>query len=123
VAIDDFGAGFSSLSYLKNLPFSKLKIDREFVVDVHERKDSQAICSTLIALSRGLHIQLLAEGVERREEVEALMALGCTTFQGFFFARPQLSGDFVRTVTDRAWLDSLDFGAAATSEPLERRRA
>ena len=123
VAIDDFGVGFSSLSYLKNLPFSKLKIDREFVVDVHERKDSQAICSTLIALSKGLHIEILAEGVERPEEVQTLVELGCTTFQGYFFAKPQLSDDFVRLVTDRAWLDRLDVHRVAVSESRGRRKA
>ena len=54
LAIDDFGSGYSSLSYLKNLPFDKLKIDREFVVDVHLRRDSQAICRSLVELTRGL---------------------------------------------------------------------
>ena len=57
LAIDDFGSGYSSLSYLKNLPFDKLKIDREFVVDVHLRKDSQAICRSLVELARGLGLR------------------------------------------------------------------
>jgi EAL domain-containing protein (putative c-di-GMP-specific phosphodiesterase class I) len=124
VAIDDFGAGFSSLSYLKNLPFTRLKIDREFVVDVHQRKDSQAICSALVALARGLRIEILAEGVERREEVETLLELGCTTFQGYFFAKPQSADDFARLATDAAWLAALDVGSAAASpESLDRQRA
>jgi len=107
VAIDDFGAGYSSLSYLKNLPFSKLKIDREFVTHVNERRDSQAICRALVELSRGLDIKVLAEGTETLEEVESLRRLGCDIFQGFVFARPMTGDDFVRTVSDPVWLASL----------------
>ena len=107
VAIDDFGTGYSSLSYLKNLPFSKLKIDREFVTDVHQRRDSHAICTALVELARGLDIVVLAEGVETREEADALRRLGCSMFQGFFFARPLAAEDFARTVTDPNWLEVL----------------
>jgi EAL domain-containing protein (putative c-di-GMP-specific phosphodiesterase class I)/GGDEF domain-containing protein len=107
VALDDFGAGYSSLTYLKNLPFSKLKIDREFVDRIDERRDSQAICAALVELSRRLEISILAEGVERPEEVDTLRKLGCSMFQGFLFARPLPASEFVRTVTDPA------FGALA----------
>jgi EAL domain-containing protein (putative c-di-GMP-specific phosphodiesterase class I) len=99
VAIDDFGAGYSSLSYLKNLPFTKLKIDREFVTDIDKRSDSRAICKALVELGRGLNIAVLAEGVETRQEVETLRNLGCTMFQGFYFARPMPAEDFVAAVT------------------------
>jgi len=85
LAIDDFGSGYSSLSYLKNLPFDKLKIDREFVVDVHLRRDSQAICRSLVELTRGLGLEILAEGVESGEEVETLRLLGCACFRLLFF--------------------------------------
>jgi EAL domain-containing protein (putative c-di-GMP-specific phosphodiesterase class I) len=98
VALDDFGAGYSSLSYLKNLPFSKLKIDREFVSEVDQRRDSRAICGSLIELARGLGIAVVAEGVERREEFEVLQTLGCTQFQGFYFARPMAAADFAGAV-------------------------
>ncbi len=123
VAIDDFGAGYSSLSYLKNLPITKLKIDREFVFKVHERPDSQAICSALVALANGLNIKLLAEGAEEREEVETLVRLGCSMFQGYVFAKPQSAAEFARTVGDAAWLDGLGFGAADLKAPTRRRRA
>lgn len=96
LAIDDFGSGYSSLSYVKNLPFDKLKIDREFVVKVHERRDSQAICRCLIELARGLGLKLLAEGVEREEEVNLLRSFGCTLFQGYFFSRPLSGEEFLR---------------------------
>ncbi|HEY1752455.1 MAG TPA: GGDEF domain-containing phosphodiesterase [Caulobacteraceae bacterium] len=104
VAIDDFGAGASSLGDLKTLPFSKLKIDRAFVTDVSEKHDSQAVCAALIELGRRLDIAVLAEGVETREEVEALRVLGCSLFQGFFFARPLPADKFVRRIADPEWL-------------------
>jgi EAL domain-containing protein (putative c-di-GMP-specific phosphodiesterase class I)/GGDEF domain-containing protein len=88
IAIDDFGSGYSSLSYLKNLRFDKLKIDREFVSNVDACSESRAICRALIELGRGLHLSVLAEGVETAEEVETLRGLGCSLFQGFFFSRP-----------------------------------
>ena len=121
VAIDDFGAGYSSLSYLKNLPFSKLKIDREFVAGVDARPDSQAICRALVELCRGLNIAVLAEGVETREEVEALCDLGCSIFQGFYFAQPMPAEQFARTVTDPAWLALLASPAYRRLDALKRR--
>jgi EAL domain-containing protein (putative c-di-GMP-specific phosphodiesterase class I) len=107
VAIDDFGTGYSSLSYLKNLPFSKLKIDREFVEAIQERRDSQAICTALVELARGLGITVMAEGVETRAEAETLVGLGCSTFQGFYFARPMNAEAFYMTVTNPEWLAML----------------
>lgn len=99
VAIDDFGSGYSSLSYVKNLPFDKLKIDREFVTDVDTCADSRAICRTLIELGRGLGIAVLAEGVETAAEVATLRALGCTLFQGFHFSRPLDAAAFNAALT------------------------
>ncbi|MDB5698610.1 MAG: hypothetical protein JWN69_1414 [Alphaproteobacteria bacterium] len=103
LAIDDFGSGYSSLSYVKNLPFDKLKIDREFVVKVHERRDSQAICRSLIELARGLGIKLLAEGVETIDEVRLLRSFGCTLFQGYYFSRPLVGEEFVRRALSEEW--------------------
>ncbi len=121
VAIDDFGTGYSSLSYLKNLPFSKLKIDREFVTEVHQRRDSHAICTALVELARGLDILVLAEGVETREEADALRRLGCSMFQGFFFARPLAAEDFARTVTDPEWMAALHSPVRRQHATLQRR--
>jgi Amt family ammonium transporter len=108
VAIDDFGAGYSSLSYLKNLPFSKLKIDREFVKDVDVTRDSRAICAALMALSQGLGIPVLAEGVETPSQVATLRELGCRLFQGFAFARPLDGPEFAATVRNPAWLAEVE---------------
>ncbi|MET0293992.1 MAG: GGDEF domain-containing phosphodiesterase [Phenylobacterium sp.] len=120
VAIDDFGAGYSSLSYLKNLPFSKLKIDREFVTKADQRRDERAICTALIELGLGLDIAVLAEGAETFEEVQTLHRLGCSQFQGFYFARPMAGPDFVRTVKDPEWLSSLYPPAAQRPRPGRR---
>lgn len=103
LAIDDFGSGYSSLSYLKNLPFDKLKIDREFVAQADRRRDSRAICRALIELGRGLDLQVLAEGVETPEEVAALQALGCHIFQGYRFSRPLPADEFCSLAADHDW--------------------
>lgn len=100
VAIDDFGTGFSSLSSLRKLTFDKIKIDREFVADVDRRKDSQAICQSIIALARGLGIRVLAEGVERREEYAWLRQHGCDCFQGYYFSAPLEASAFAAFVED-----------------------
>jgi Amt family ammonium transporter len=107
LAIDDFGSGYSSLSYLKNLPFDKLKIDREFVTDIDSRSDSRAICRALIELGRGLGLLVLAEGVETAAEVETLCALGCEIFQGYYFSKPLSGDDYRRLAADPAWLPAL----------------
>ncbi len=99
VAIDDFGTGYSSLSALRALRFDKLKIDRSFVTDVDQRRDSQAICSALLALGCGLGIKVLAEGVETPAEYAWLRAQGCCFFQGYHFARPLAPEDFVSFVS------------------------
>jgi len=88
LSADDFGKGFSSISYLKNLPFDKLKIDREFVAGLDARKDSLAICRALVSLGRDLGLSVLAEGVETQAEIAALQALGCRLFQGYYFSGP-----------------------------------
>ncbi|MDP1875506.1 bifunctional diguanylate cyclase/phosphodiesterase [Phenylobacterium sp.] len=111
LAVDDFGSGYSSLSYLKNLPFDKLKIDREFVAQIDQRRDSRAICRALIELGRGLDLLVLAEGVETEAEVACLRSLGCHVFQGYHFSRP-LSGEaFLALATDAEWRKRLSAGA------------
>jgi EAL domain-containing protein (putative c-di-GMP-specific phosphodiesterase class I)/GGDEF domain-containing protein len=117
LAIDDFGAGYSSLSYLKNLPFDKLKIDREFVTHVDQRRDSRAICAALIELGRGLDLLILAEGVESQAEVDVLRDLGCRVFQGYHFSKP-LSGEAFRALArDASWLAPLSGAALKSSVP------
>jgi EAL domain-containing protein (putative c-di-GMP-specific phosphodiesterase class I)/GGDEF domain-containing protein len=98
IAIDDFGTGYASMSYLRKLPFDQLKIDREFVSDVHQRPDSQAICRAMVALSTGLGLDVLAEGAEAEDEVRFLHDLGCQLFQGYFFSKPLPVAEFVAAI-------------------------
>ncbi|MFN7027740.1 MAG: putative bifunctional diguanylate cyclase/phosphodiesterase [Sphingopyxis sp.] len=107
IAIDDFGTGYSSFSTLRQLTFDKIKIDREFVTDVHLRPQSQAICQSIIALGRGLDIRVLAEGVETAEEYRWLSQHGCRHFQGYYFSRPLSAADFLNFINDRASLLAL----------------
>jgi EAL domain-containing protein (putative c-di-GMP-specific phosphodiesterase class I) len=118
LAIDDFGSGYSGLSYLKNLPFDKLKIDREFVTDADSRRDSRAICSALLELGRGLDLQVLAEGVETEAEFRTLEALGCRIFQGYYFSRPLSGPAFRKFATTARWpaCGSQTEPSSATSE-------
>ncbi len=107
IAIDDFGTGYSSFSTLRTLAFDKIKIDREFVTNVDTRRDSQAICQSIVALGRGLGIRVLAEGVERRAEYEWLLRHGCSHFQGYYFSPPLTGADFVAFARDTTGLAKL----------------
>ena len=117
IAIDDFGTGYASMSYLRKLPFDKLKIDREFVTDVHQRKDSQAICSAMIALSEGMGLSVLAEGTEKEEEVRFLSGMGCRLFQGYYFAKPMPAHEF-GAATDAIALRSLLKKIGPAEQPI-----
>lgn len=121
LAIDDFGSGYSSLTYLRRLPFQKLKIDREFVTHVDQRADSRTICQALIDLTAGLELAVLAEGVERFEEVEMLRTMGCSTFQGFYFSRPIAAEEFLPTITDPSWMARVCSRVHREQHELRRR--
>ncbi|SDQ35491.1 EAL domain-containing protein [Pseudoxanthomonas sp. CF125] len=88
-SIDDFGTGFSSLSYLKHLPLDFLKIDQSFVADVHSNPGSAAICRALLTLAHTLGLSVIAEGVENQEQYLWLKQNGCEHLQGYFIARPE----------------------------------
>ncbi|EJN6827425.1 c-di-GMP phosphodiesterase [Vibrio cidicii] len=89
ISIDDFGTGYSSLRYLKHLAVDVLKIDRSFVTQLHLDQSDQAIVDTIIMTADRLNLEVIAEGVEEHEEMEALMKLGCEQFQGYLFDKPQ----------------------------------
>ena len=88
IAIDDFGTGHSSLSRLKLLPISELKIDRSFIRDIAEDKDDAAIVQAILALSASLGLRVVAEGVEHAGQEAFLLKHGCVLAQGYFYARP-----------------------------------
>jgi diguanylate cyclase (GGDEF)-like protein/PAS domain S-box-containing protein len=88
LSLDDFGTGYSSLAYLKRFPVGKLKIDRSFVNDLETDPDDWAIASTIVSMGRSLRMTVLAEGVEKAEQLALLRKMGCDMAQGFLFSRP-----------------------------------
>jgi len=89
VALDDFGKGYSSLSYLQQLAINIIKIDKQFVDGLPENQDSVTLVHTIIAMAHNLGKEVLAEGVEREEQRQKLLELGCDYGQGFLWSRPQ----------------------------------
>jgi len=94
VAIDDFGTGYSSLSYLKNFPISRLKIDRSFVRDITTNPDDAAIARIIIDIARALNLNVIAEGVETRAQMQFLSFNNCVEMQGYHFSRPVPAEEF-----------------------------
>jgi diguanylate cyclase (GGDEF)-like protein len=88
IALDDFGSGYSSLSYLQHFPFDKLKIDGSFVTPLGKSQNSGFIIQAIVALGRALNLSVLVEGVETEEQRMLLRLAGCDEMQGFLFGRP-----------------------------------
>jgi EAL domain-containing protein (putative c-di-GMP-specific phosphodiesterase class I) len=98
IALDDFGKGYSSLSYLRAFTFDKIKIDRSFISDLATNHQSVVIVRTVIGLGRSLNIPVLAEGVETQAQYDALAHEGCDEVQGYLTGRPLPIEDYASVV-------------------------
>ncbi|OYX03631.1 MAG: bifunctional diguanylate cyclase/phosphodiesterase, partial [Caulobacter vibrioides] len=88
LALDDFGTGYASLAYLRRHPIDKLKIDRSFVSSLPKNEESMAVASAIVSLAKSLGLKTTAEGVETKGQLDALVKLGCSEFQGYLLGRP-----------------------------------
>jgi diguanylate cyclase (GGDEF)-like protein/PAS domain S-box-containing protein len=101
VSIDDFGTGYSSLSYLKDLPIDAIKIDKAFIRDLAENTHDQKVSKAIIALSKSLGYQVIAEGVETREQEKFLRVHGCDIGQGYLYSKPLDKESFVEIIKEK----------------------
>jgi EAL domain-containing protein (putative c-di-GMP-specific phosphodiesterase class I) len=101
IAIDDFGIGYSNLSRLGRLPVSALKVDRSLITDIGVRKCDRAIVRAVIAMARELGASVVAEGVEKDEQLAVLRAIGCSECQGYLIARPMAPDAFIQWTRGR----------------------
>jgi EAL domain-containing protein (putative c-di-GMP-specific phosphodiesterase class I) len=96
LSIDDFGTGYSCLSYLKSLPISKLKIDQSFTRDLASDRNDRSIVQTIIMMAQTMELDVLAEGVETREQFDFLNEHGCHKYQGYYFGKPVSANEFLQ---------------------------
>jgi diguanylate cyclase (GGDEF)-like protein/PAS domain S-box-containing protein len=101
ISLDDFGTGYSSLSYLRRFPIDELKIDKSFINDIHENTDDAAIASAIIAMALSLGLTVVAEGVERKEQADLLLSMGCNQVQGYYFGRPMDAAAFATRLREQ----------------------
>ncbi len=105
LSLDDFGTGYSSLSYLKKLPISKLKIDQSFVKELPDNIEDAAISRAVIVLAQSLDLEIIAEGVETKAQIDMLMESGCDFFQGYYYSRPIPSDEMTEFLFSRLALE------------------
>jgi EAL domain-containing protein (putative c-di-GMP-specific phosphodiesterase class I) len=95
LALDDFGAGYSSIARLRQLPFSELKIDRAYVINCHSDKINAGLCEVFCELAKRFGLKTVAEGIESTHESHKLQALGCDIGQGYLYAKPMSKNQFI----------------------------
>lgn len=101
ISIDDFGTGYSSLSYLKNLPIDTLKIDKSFIQSINVDYEHAEIPEAIINLARSLHLNVIAEGVEKEYQKKFLLAKNCVQMQGYLFSEPLSKENFEQFLLNR----------------------
>lgn len=114
ISLDDFGTGFASLTHLKNLPVDELKFDRSFIHDLLSNASNRAIVHAMIKLASSLDMKTVAEGVENREQHNVLMAMGCTTGQGYLYNKPLIRADATRMIASAGQVQATAITPAET---------
>jgi diguanylate cyclase (GGDEF)-like protein len=118
LAIDDFGTGFSSLGYLSELPFKKLKIDRSFVTHVDKLPEKQKLLQGIVGLARGLGMTTVVEGAETMGEILILQSLGCNIVQGFFYSKPQPFENWANMIEQVEGMSETDIQTTPATETM-----
>jgi len=108
VSLDDYGTGWSSLSYLKDLPLDEIKLDRTFVRDMAADRRTVRIVESSVALAHGLDLVVVAEGVETEEDRDAVLAAGADLGQGYLFARPMPAEEVLDHLSTRRGPDVVE---------------
>ena len=101
LALDDFGAGYSSLARVRELPFSELKIDRAYVTNCHIDKVNAGLCEVFVELAKRFGLKTVAEGIETTHEAHKLQALGCDIGQGYLYAKPMSKAQLIGLLRKR----------------------
>ena len=96
-SIDDFGTGYSSLSYLKNFPLNVLKIDQSFIKDLQVNEKNKSLVVAILSMARSMGLEVVAEGVEKDEQLNFLRSQSCDNVQGFLLSHPLPASDFTKT--------------------------
>jgi EAL domain-containing protein (putative c-di-GMP-specific phosphodiesterase class I) len=102
IVLDDFGSGYSSLSYLRRLPIDRLKLDRQFLQDIPQDRASRTIVESVISMAHAINVEVIAEGVESFEQADFFRKNHCDAMQGFFFSRPLPARDITQLLLDPA---------------------
>lgn len=110
VSVDDFGSGYSSLNLLSSIPLDILKIDRDFLSTLQTSKKAQVILKKVVELAKELHMEVICEGVEKQEQIDFLLSVGCQYAQGYFFSKPVPLDEFEKKIiTDREIIEDLSY--------------
>lgn len=115
IAIDDFGTGYTSLAYLQQFPINTLKIDRSFVCDIRADQGGASIVDAIVAVARGLHLDIVAEGVENRTQLAYLQDQGCEEVQGYIFSSAVAAGELVELLKNNSFGATLASAKASVS--------
>ena len=118
LAIDDFGAGYSSLARLRQLPFSELKIDRAYVTDCDHDRTNADVVEVIVELARRFGLKTVAEGIETTHESHKLQGIGCQVGQGYLFSKPMEKAKFSSLLRRRTIADPAELAREALSQSL-----